>query len=108
MDSELVRIVRSAGISFEASESGEWVRFPCGHGATRYIIRSRLADGYEAWCTARDDEIHRHRWFLRAAEALREVRSGAPIVSAAPGEVELGARRADLSRPPVLAEITAE
>ncbi|HZW29988.1 MAG TPA: hypothetical protein VFF52_04725 [Isosphaeraceae bacterium] len=106
MESELVRIVRSVGIPFEASESGEWVRFPCGRGATRYIIRSRLADGYEAWCTAREHESR--RWFLKAAEALHEIRSGVPVIGATAGDVEFGARRADLSRPRVPVELTAE
>ena len=69
MDGKLVEAVRARGIPFETSESGEWVRFPCPHAGHRYIVRSRLADGYHAWCVT--NNAAKPDWFLMADDAVR-------------------------------------
>ena len=47
---ELIAAVRDARVTFDRSDSGEWVRFRCAEGHIRFVVRSRLADGYQAWC----------------------------------------------------------
>lgn len=80
MRGNLVDSLKHFGISFDASDTGEWVRFPCSHGGTRYIIRSRLSDGYQSWCDS--DHPERGEWYasldavLRAAFFMTETRSG--------------------------------
>ncbi len=68
MSGNLVETLQRKGILFETSDSGEWARFRCPHGGTRYVVRSRLADGYQTWC----DSISpaRPAWFPTADAAV--------------------------------------
>lgn len=68
MSRSLVEALKSQGIPFETSDSEEWARFRCPHGGTRYVVRSRLADGYQTWC----DSIGPARpiWFPSAEAAV--------------------------------------
>lgn len=68
MGNSLVEALRMKGISFEASDSGEWARFPCPHGGVRYVVHSRLADGYQTWCDA--DAPETPDWFPTADAAV--------------------------------------
>ena len=74
--SELVEAVRSLGVRFEASDSDNWVRFTCEEGRPRYIIRSRLADGYLTWCQT--DEHSQMEWYLKPKEAIHRQHSIPP------------------------------
>lgn len=68
MKSSLVNALRIRGIPFETSDSGEWARFSCPHGGVRYVVHSRLADGYQTWCDA--DSPAAPDWFPTADAAL--------------------------------------
>lgn len=68
MEASLVDALRERHITFDASDSGEWVRFPCPHGGFRYVVRSRLADGYLAWCAAGDPS--KPDWYLAPDRAI--------------------------------------
>ncbi len=68
MDRSLVDTLQVRGISFETSDSGEWARFRCPHGGTRYVVRSRLADGYLTWCDG--DDPATPDWFPTADAAV--------------------------------------
>lgn len=68
MRSSLIKALEIRGIPFETSDSGEWVRFRCPHGGTRYVVHSRLADGYQSWCDA--DSPETLDWFPDAATAV--------------------------------------
>ncbi len=71
MGSNLVEALRRKGIHFEASDSGEWARFRCPHGGTRYVVRSRLADGYQAWCDSVSPSTP--SWFPTVDDAVNEL-----------------------------------
>ncbi len=66
--SQLIDVAKALKLRYEASDSGEWVRYACPHGGFRYIIRSRLADGYVAWCET--GHLPGPEWYLTAAEAV--------------------------------------
>jgi len=68
MNSNLADALRMRDIPFEASDSGEWVRFRCPNGGTRYVMHSRLADGYQTWCDA--DDPAAPDWFPTADAAV--------------------------------------
>ncbi|HVC34377.1 MAG TPA: hypothetical protein VNL16_12780 [Chloroflexota bacterium] len=66
---QLIDDAKTLHVRCESSDSGEWVRYPCPRGGTRYVVRSRLADGYIAWCEAQKPPAP--EWYLTATEAIR-------------------------------------
>lgn len=72
--SQLTDAAKALVVRYEASDSEEWVRYECPHGGFRYVIRSRLADGYVAWCDAED--IPAPEWYFTAAEAIKRAPVG--------------------------------
>ncbi|MGH2460113.1 MAG: hypothetical protein ACRDIY_14755 [Chloroflexota bacterium] len=70
MGSTIIATLRARGVPFEASDSGEWARFRCPHGGVRYVVHSRLADGYQTWCDANAPATP--EWFPTADAAVAE------------------------------------
>ncbi len=71
MSRNLADALRRRGIPFETSDSGECARFRCPRGGTRYVVRSRLADGYQTWCDSVTPA--RPAWFPSVDEAVTEL-----------------------------------
>jgi len=69
--SQLTDAVKALEVRYEASDSEEWVRYECPHGGFRYVIHSRLADGYLAWCET--ENMPAPEWYLTAAEAIKRI-----------------------------------
>jgi len=68
MQNKLIEVLEARGVPYEASESGEWARIPCPHGGFRYVVRCRLADGYQAWCESGDHS--RPDWYPTVEHAV--------------------------------------
>ena len=68
MQNTLIEAACRSGVPFETSDSGEWIRMPCPAGGWRYIVRSRLADGYHAGCERSGGSGL--EWYLTAEQAV--------------------------------------
>lgn len=86
--SQLTEAAKALEVRYETSESGEWVRYECPHGGFRYVIHSRLADGYVAWCEA--ENAPTSEWYLTATEAIKHAIGDRARASAA-REARIGA-----------------
>lgn len=83
--SDLTKQAEALGLSYECSDSGTWLRYPCPHGGMRYVIQSSLADGYLSWCEASNPA--RPDWTLHLEGALTPPEASAipPLSTTEPG-----------------------